>query len=174
MPVSLRFSPLRAPSRADPSGLGHVATIYSLVQGPPGVETPTEGKGSADLVKSELSRLIPVKWNWLVQKHASGFLVPFLCMIAMKYDHTLGGEGILEIPEVNQRIEPVSYMQKAWVNFYGVPFEIRSFLPLWAVGSILGAIQKVDMRYTENGGCSYLGCCDGCESHSGVCRNSSW
>jgi hypothetical protein len=38
LPVS---SPLRAPSRADPSGLGHVATIYSSVQGPPGVETPT-------------------------------------------------------------------------------------------------------------------------------------
>jgi hypothetical protein len=33
--------PLRAPSRVDPSGLGHAATIYSSVQGPPGVETPT-------------------------------------------------------------------------------------------------------------------------------------
>jgi hypothetical protein len=33
--------PLRAPSRADPSGLGHAAIIYSSVQGPPGVETPT-------------------------------------------------------------------------------------------------------------------------------------
>jgi hypothetical protein len=31
------------PSRADPSGLGHAATIYSSVQGPPGVETPTNG-----------------------------------------------------------------------------------------------------------------------------------
>jgi hypothetical protein len=29
-------SPLRAPSRADPSGLGHATTIYSSVQGPPG------------------------------------------------------------------------------------------------------------------------------------------
>jgi hypothetical protein len=36
-----RFSPLCAPSRADPSGLGHAATIYSSVQGPSGVETPT-------------------------------------------------------------------------------------------------------------------------------------
>jgi hypothetical protein len=35
------FSSLRAPSRADPSGLGHATTIYSSVQGPPGVETPT-------------------------------------------------------------------------------------------------------------------------------------
>jgi hypothetical protein len=29
------------PFRVDPSGLGHAATIYSSVQGPPGVETPT-------------------------------------------------------------------------------------------------------------------------------------
>jgi hypothetical protein len=38
LPVS---SPLRAPSHADPSGLGHAATIHSSVQGPLGVETPT-------------------------------------------------------------------------------------------------------------------------------------
>jgi hypothetical protein len=38
----LLIFPLCALSRADPSGLGHAATIYSLVQGPPRVETPTE------------------------------------------------------------------------------------------------------------------------------------
>jgi hypothetical protein len=35
------FVPPCVPSRADPSGLGHAATLYSSVQGPPGVETPT-------------------------------------------------------------------------------------------------------------------------------------
>jgi hypothetical protein len=35
------FVPPCVPSHADPSGLGHAATIYSSVQGPPGVETPT-------------------------------------------------------------------------------------------------------------------------------------
>jgi hypothetical protein len=35
------FPPPCVPSRADPSGLGHAATIYSSVQGPLGVETPT-------------------------------------------------------------------------------------------------------------------------------------
>jgi hypothetical protein len=34
-------SPLRASSRADPSGLGHAATFHSSAQGPPGLETPT-------------------------------------------------------------------------------------------------------------------------------------
>jgi hypothetical protein len=37
----LTVFPPCVPSRADPSGLGHAATIYSSVQGPPGVETPT-------------------------------------------------------------------------------------------------------------------------------------
>jgi hypothetical protein len=117
-----------------------------------------EGNVSADLVKSELSRLIQVKWNWSIQKHEDGFLVPFPCsvelqrMISMKYVHTLGGEGILVIQEVNQKIEPISYLQKAWVNVYGVPFEISSFLPLWAIGTISGATEKVDMRYTKKMG----------------------
>jgi hypothetical protein len=47
-PLFMPISPLRAPSRADPSGLGHAATIYSSVQGPTGVETPTNGLRIAD------------------------------------------------------------------------------------------------------------------------------
>jgi hypothetical protein len=99
--------------------------------------TVKEGKVSADLVKSELSRPIPV------QKHADGFLVPFPCkvelqrMIAMNYVHTFGGECILEIQEVNQRIELISYLQKAWVNVYGVPFEIRYLLSAESLGECL-------------------------------------
>ncbi len=46
-----RFSPLCVPSRANPSGLGHVATIYSSVQGPPGVETPTVGAPGRGLLR---------------------------------------------------------------------------------------------------------------------------
>jgi hypothetical protein len=41
--VSPYCFPPCVPSRADPSGLGHAATIYSSVQGPPGVETLTSG-----------------------------------------------------------------------------------------------------------------------------------
>jgi hypothetical protein len=49
-----RDFPPCVPSRADPSGLGHAATIYSSVQGPPGVETPTVGySGHPKLSKRE-------------------------------------------------------------------------------------------------------------------------
>jgi hypothetical protein len=56
LPVS---STLRAPSRADPSGLGHAATIYSSVQGPPGVETPTVGAPGRGLLR--VDEQLPVK-----------------------------------------------------------------------------------------------------------------
>jgi hypothetical protein len=53
------FSPLRTPSRADPSGLGHATTIYSSVQGPPGVETPTVGAPGRGLLS--VDEQLPVK-----------------------------------------------------------------------------------------------------------------
>jgi hypothetical protein len=53
------FSPLRAPSRADPSGLVHAATIYSSVQGPPWVETSTVGAPGRGLLR--VDEQLPVK-----------------------------------------------------------------------------------------------------------------
>jgi hypothetical protein len=53
------FPPLRAPSCADPSGLGHAATIYSSVQGLPGVETPTVGAPGRGLLR--VDEQLPVK-----------------------------------------------------------------------------------------------------------------
>jgi hypothetical protein len=47
------------PSRADPSGLGHTATIYSSVQGPPGVETLIVGAPGRGLLR--VDEQLPVK-----------------------------------------------------------------------------------------------------------------
>jgi hypothetical protein len=47
------------PSRADPSGLGHAAIIYSSVQGPPRVETPTVGAPGRGLLR--VDEQLPVK-----------------------------------------------------------------------------------------------------------------
>jgi hypothetical protein len=47
------------PSRADPSGLGHAATIYSSVQGPPGVETPIVGAPGRGLLR--VDEQLPIK-----------------------------------------------------------------------------------------------------------------
>jgi hypothetical protein len=57
--VSPYCFPHCVPSRADPSGLGHAATIYSSVQGPPGVETPTVGAPGRGLLR--VDEQLPVK-----------------------------------------------------------------------------------------------------------------
>jgi hypothetical protein len=53
------FVPPCVPSRADPSGLGHTATIYSSVQGPPRVETPTVGAPGRGLLR--VDEQLPIK-----------------------------------------------------------------------------------------------------------------
>jgi hypothetical protein len=55
----LLVSPLCVPSRADRSGLGHAATIYSSVQGPPRVETLTVGAPGRGLLR--VDEQLPVK-----------------------------------------------------------------------------------------------------------------
>jgi hypothetical protein len=54
-------SPLCVLSRANPSGLGHAATIYSSVQGPPGVKTPTVGVPGRGLLR--VDEQLPVKFQ---------------------------------------------------------------------------------------------------------------
>ena len=49
--------------------------------------------------------------------------------------------------EYNTEIKPTRKLEQVWVRVFGVPYEIRSFLLLWAVGTILGATQKVDITY---------------------------
>ncbi|GJM91627.1 hypothetical protein PR202_ga08022 [Eleusine coracana subsp. coracana] len=46
--------------------------------------TIKQGNISADLTKSELARLIPIKWTWLVQQHGDGFLVPFSSKVELQ------------------------------------------------------------------------------------------
>jgi hypothetical protein len=55
------FPPLCVPSHANPSGLGHATTIYSSVQGPPGVKTPTVGTPGRGLLR--VDEQLPVKFQ---------------------------------------------------------------------------------------------------------------
>lgn len=52
----------------------------------------------------------------------------------------------------SQEVKPSRKLNKVWVHVHVVPYEIRSFLPLWAVGTIIGETTRVDMRYTRRTG----------------------
>ncbi|GJN36209.1 hypothetical protein PR202_gb25049 [Eleusine coracana subsp. coracana] len=86
------------------------------------------------------------------------YLVPFpspvelKTLVAIKRIPTDNNEGILYFEEWNQEIKPKRKLHQVWVFVYGVPHEIRSFLPLWAIGTTLGATEKVDMNYLRKHG----------------------
>jgi hypothetical protein len=74
------------PCRADPSGLGHAATIYSSVQGPPGVKTPTVGTPDRGLLR--VDEQLPVKFQMgsLQQPLEPGTLLRFGSLEFMSLD----------------------------------------------------------------------------------------
>jgi hypothetical protein len=65
------------PSRANPSGLGHAATIYSSVQGPPGVETPTVGAPDRGLLRVDEQLPVEFQMGSLQQPLQPGTLLRF-------------------------------------------------------------------------------------------------
>ena len=81
------------------------------------------------------------------------FIVPFPSkveldiLVAIKKIPTDKNKGVLFFEEWSQEIKPKKKLHSMWVLAYGVLYEIRSFLPLWAIGSTLGATVKVDMSY---------------------------
>ena len=121
--------------------------------------TILEGDVSVELLKSELARILPVKWDWEVHEHGDkAFVVPFPCKVELDRMVAIGSvitrhkEGVLLFEEYNTEIKPMRKLEQVWVRVFGVPYGIRSFLPLSAVGTILGATQKVDITYLRRTG----------------------
>ena len=121
--------------------------------------TILEGEVSIELLKSELARILPVKWDWEVHEHGDkAYVVPFPCKIELDRMVAIGSvttklrEGVLLFEKYNTEIKPTRKLEQVWVCVFGVPYEIRSFLLLWAVGTILGATQKVDITYLRRTG----------------------
>jgi hypothetical protein len=81
-----RFSPPCVPSRADPSRLGHAATIYSSVQGPPEVETPIVGAPGRGLLRVDEQLPVKLQMGSLQQPLPPGTLLRFGSLEFMSLD----------------------------------------------------------------------------------------
>jgi hypothetical protein len=100
-----------------------------------------EGAVSAELLKSELARIIPVRWDWAVQEHGDkAFLVHFLSkveldrMVAIRTVTTKNKEGVLIFEEFNSEVKPIKVLDQVWLSVTNVPTPLCVLLPLWAVG----------------------------------------
>jgi len=121
--------------------------------------TVEAGEVSAHLLRSELSKIIPVRWSWEVQEQGpKSFVVPFPSkeeleqMLVIRTITTKNKEGTVIFYEFIDDVQPIRVLDQVWVTVTKVPCLLRSFLPLWAVGSIIGATQKVDMAHLRTTG----------------------
>jgi hypothetical protein len=66
-------------------------------------------------------------------------------MVAIHSITTKNKEGTIIFDEFVDDVQPIKVLEQVWVTVTKVPRALRSFLPLWVVGSIIGSTQKVDM-----------------------------
>ena len=73
-------------------------------------------------------------------------------LVAVGTVTTKNKEGTLLFEEFVDDVQPIKVLDKVWVTVTKVPRLLRSFLPLWAVGSIIGETQKVDIYHLRQTG----------------------
>jgi hypothetical protein len=114
--------------------------------------TVERGQISAQRLQTELARIIPLEWTWDVQVLGNqSYAVPFPSkeeldrMVQISSVNTRDKDATFLIEEFVDDVEVVRLLNRVWVTVTKVPRVLRSFLQLWAVGSIVGATQRVDM-----------------------------
>jgi hypothetical protein len=117
------------------------------------------GEVSQQLLLATLARIVPVTWRWEAHEEAHKcFIVPFPSkeeltrMVAIGTITTKNKEGTFSIEEFVDDVQPIKVLDQVWVTVTKVPRALRSFLHLWAVGTMIGATQKVDIHHLRRTG----------------------
>jgi hypothetical protein len=118
------------------------------------------GRVLMEEVKRQLERLFPGKWAWELKAHReNSFLAKFPSKLELQRAVAFGGadlrgDGVpsgarLKFEEWREK-EVGFLLSKVWIRVFGLRRELCEFLDLWAVGSMLGSTQIVDMETTQN------------------------
>ncbi|TVT97097.1 hypothetical protein EJB05_57668, partial [Eragrostis curvula] len=113
------------------------------------------GSLSIPQLVQELARLIPERWNWEVkQLERNSFVVPFPTKSDLQRSVAFGKADIKEHGvslhfEEWREEEDGDELDTIWVRVFRLPSKLRVFPVLWAIGSMLGATQAVDMLGAE-------------------------
>jgi hypothetical protein len=105
--------------------------------------------------------LFPGKWAWELKAHeGNAYLAKFPSKVELQRAVTFGGADIRGkgVPagirlrfEVWQEKEVGFLLPKVWIRVFELRWEMYEFLDLWAIGSMLGSTQTVDMETTRKG-----------------------
>ena len=121
---------------------------------PTALVTISGGSLSAAVVEVEIAKIASVQasWKWEAVPHGdNAFLVCFPSVEVLKrvsaFEYNVKSQYV-KIAFSEWKVEEVSLilpLQPVWVHVTGVPPPLRHFLGLWAVGSVIGATQDVDL-----------------------------
>nr|TKW28836.1 hypothetical protein SEVIR_3G354600v2 [Setaria viridis] len=126
------------------------------------------GKLTKEEVQRQLERIFPGKWVWELKEHEEDtFLTKFPSKIELQRAIAFGGADIrgADVPmgsiikfEMWHEKETGFLLPKVWVIVFGIRKDLRELLDLWAVGSMLGSTQTVDMETTRKSdfGCIFV------------------
>jgi hypothetical protein len=144
------------PCGYDVNGLGfyhipHAPVHISKANNTSALVTVQGGVLSIPQLVAELSRLIPERWHWEVTQHEkNSYIMPFpsrgdlLRSVAFEKAHIKEHNVDLLFEEWQPKEEGYP-LPRVWIRIFRLPSKLREFLVLWALGSMLGATQSVDM-----------------------------
>jgi hypothetical protein len=142
-------------------GLGFYYIPNSVVVRPKVVAKTTmvrvvEGELTVVQVKAEMERLVSTKMTWAVEEIEQNKFKTVLSskgemkrMIEWGMVHTKDRKVARIIEELDGGSTVKQVMRKVWVQMSRLPSELRDFLTIWAVGTILGVTKDVDMIFTR-------------------------
>ncbi|WVZ95932.1 hypothetical protein U9M48_041634 [Paspalum notatum var. saurae] len=118
-----------------------------------------EGSLTEAQVTVELERLLPGNFKWVLEKVDQNTFATAFPSEADLHRMILWGpieaknvKARMEISEKKDAEEWKYEIPKSWIQFRGLSKELREFPIIWAIGSILGVTQKVDMKFTKANG----------------------
>jgi hypothetical protein len=129
-------------------------TVKQVVPARAALIRVTAGQLTKDSVVTELKRLIPGQWKWVVQQvNGSSF-----CTISASQAEL---KRMVEWGPVQSKMQGVSFyieeckggnmakmtMPKVWIQVSGLPTELCNFLVLWGIGTMVGCPREVDMHF---------------------------
>ncbi|KAJ1281684.1 hypothetical protein BS78_04G324700 [Paspalum vaginatum] len=118
------------------------------------------GTLTIDQVKGELERLVPITWQWEIKEHGENeFLTVFPNALELARLQEFGEAKVKNHPGLfieckiwGSHDEVKFQLPEVWVQVGGIPNQLRKhYLILWAVGTLIGATQMVDMVFTRSG-----------------------
>jgi len=117
-----------------------------------------EGSLTADQLAVELDKLLP-KNSWVIEEKGNdAFITNFPSSEVLNHMMNWGPmdtktvKGKIQFEKGTENDVFKYEIDKVWVQFQGLPKELRDFPIIWAIGSILGVSRAVDTKFTKKYG----------------------